>query len=81
MLSCDHCFYQCLGQQGLECHVKHLFVFPEDPLAIDPLTIKMDVKIEPTEGLEEPASPESREAIRTPGTSASRTSKYSVPTS
>ena len=56
---------------GFKCHIKHLFLFTEDPLAIDPLTIKMEFKIEPTEDPEELASPDSQEALSTPGTSAS----------
>ena len=50
-MSCDHCSYQCIRQQWLQCHVKHSFVFPEDALAIDPLTIKNELKMESTEEL------------------------------
>jgi len=42
-----------------------------DPLAIDPLTIKTELKAEPSEGPEEPTSPENQEALSAPGTSAS----------
>ena len=50
-------------------------MLPEDPLEEDLLGIKMEFKAEPTEVPEEPASPESQEALNAPGPSASTAGK------
>ena len=67
--------YGVAQHQWLGGDIKRFLSFPEDPLALDILDIKMEFKAEPTEGPEEPASLESQEALSAPGTSASTAGK------